>query len=115
GYVKITFRARQEMKPLKLILGLALVAPVAAAPLTRPYIVEHYDVHLTPDLAAKRMAGEVTIKLTSRTDRLDAIELDAGDLQIASVKEGQAALYFERKDKVLIVAMSSPVYRNDHR
>jgi aminopeptidase N len=103
------------MKSLKLILGLALLGPAAAAPLTRPYIVEHYDVHLAPDLAAKRMAGEVTIKLTSRTDRLDAIELDAGDLQIASVKEGQAALYFERKDKTLIVAMNSPVFKNDHR
>jgi aminopeptidase N len=103
------------MKSLTAILGLALAASVAAAPLTRPYAVEHYDVHLTPDLSAKRMAGEVTIRLTSRTDRLDAIELDAGDMQIASVKEGQAALYFERKEKILIVAMRSPVYKNDHR
>jgi len=90
------------MKSLTAIFGLALLGPAAAAPLTRPYMVEHYDVHLTPDLAAKRMAGEVTVKLTSRTDRLDAIELDAGDMQIASVKEGQAALYFERKEKILI-------------
>jgi len=103
------------MRSLTGILGLALIGPAAAAPLTRPYMVEHYDVHLTPDLAAKRMAGEATIKLTSRTDRLDAIELDAGDMQIASVKEGQAALYFERKEKILIVAMNSPVYKNDHR
>jgi len=103
------------MKSLTAILGLALAASVAAAPLTRPYAVEHYDVHLTPDLSAKRMAGEVTIRLTSRTDRLDAIELDAGDIEIASVKEGQAALYFERKEKILIVAMRSPVYKNDHR
>jgi len=103
------------MKSLTAIFGLALLGPAAAAPLTRPYMVEHYDVHLTPDLAAKRMAGEVTVKLTSRTDRLDAIELDAGDMQIASVKEGQAALYFERKEKILIVAMNSPVYKNDHR
>lgn len=103
------------MKSLTAIFGLALLGPAAAAPLTRPYMVEHYDVHLTPDLAAKRMAGEVTVKLTSRTDRLDAIELDAGDMQIASVKEGQAALYFERKEKILIVAMNSPVFKNDHR
>jgi len=103
------------MKSLTAMLGLALLGPAAAAPLTRPYIVEHYDVHLRPDLAARRMAGEVTIKLTSRTDRLDAIELDAGDIEIASVKEGQAALYFERKEKILIVAMHSPVYKNDHR
>jgi aminopeptidase N len=103
------------MKFLKAILGLALAGPATAAPLTRPYVVEHYDVHLTPDLAAKRMAGEVSIKLTSRADRLDAVELDAGDMKIASVKEGQAGLYFERKEKILIVAMRSPVYKNDHR
>lgn len=103
------------MKFLKLILGLALLGPAAAAPLSRPYSVEHYEVHLTPDLAAQRMAGEVTIKLTSRTDRLEAVELDAGEMQIASVKEGQSALYFERKEKILIVAMSSPVFKNDRR
>ena len=104
------------MKSLPAILGLALMGPVAAAPLTRPYVVEHYDVRITPDLAAKRMAGEVTIKLTSRTDRLEAIELDAGsDMEIASVKEGQSALYFERKEKILIVVMRSPVYKTDHR
>ncbi len=57
-------------------------------------MVEHYDVHLKPDLAAKRMAGEASIKLTSRADRLDAVELDAGEMEIASVKDGQTALYF---------------------
>ena len=94
---------------------MAMIGPAAAAPLTRPYTVEHYDVHLTPDLAAKHMAGEVTIKLTSRTERVDALELDVGDMQIASVKEGQAALYFERKEKTLIVALRTPIYKNDHR
>jgi aminopeptidase N len=100
---------------LVIIGGLAFLGPVAAAPLSRPYLVEHYDVHLTPDLAAKRMAGEATIKLTSRTERLDAVELDVGDMQIVSVKEGQAGLYFERKEKTLIVVFRSPVFQNDHR
>jgi len=103
------------MKFLTAMFGLALAGPAAAAPLPRPYVVEHYDVHLAPDLANKRMAGEVTIRLTSRTGRLAAIELDVGDMQIASVKEGQSALYFERKDKTLIVAMRTPVFQNDHR
>jgi aminopeptidase N len=97
------------------VIGLALVGPAAAAPLSRPYVVEHYDVHLTPDLVAKRMAGEVTIKLTSRIERLDVVELDVGDMEIASVKEGQVARYFERKEKTLIVVLPSPVFKNDHR
>lgn len=103
------------MRTLTAMLGLALVGPASAAPLTRPYVVEHYDVHLTPDLAVKRMAGEVSIKLTGRTERLDAVELDAGDMEITSVKEGQTALYFERKDKKLIVVLASPVFKDDHR
>ncbi|MEI9973425.1 MAG: M1 family aminopeptidase [Ignavibacteriota bacterium] len=98
-----------------LILALVLAVPAAAVPPSRPYTVEHYDVHLTPDFAAKRVAGEVVIKLTSRIDRLDAVELDAGDMEIASVKEGPAAAYFERKDQFLVVALASPAYKNDKR
>ena len=103
------------MKFLTAMLGLALAAPVAAAPLPRPYVVEHYDAHLAPDLANKRLTGDVSIRLTSRADRLDAVELDVGDMQIFSVKEGQSGLYFERKDKTLIVAMRTPVFKDDHR
>jgi aminopeptidase N len=103
------------LRRLAVLIGLALVGPAAAAPLSRPYVVEHYDVHLTPDLAAKRMAGEVTIKLTSRIERLDVVELDVGEMEIASVKEGQAARYFERKEKTLIVVLPSPVFKNDRR
>ena len=92
-----------------------LIGSAAAAPLSRPYSVEHYDVHLTPDFAAKRVAGEATIKLTSRIERLDVVELDVGDMEIASVKEGQAARYFERKEKTLMVVLPTPVYKNDRR
>ena len=62
------------MKSLAALLALA--AALTGAPLPRPYTVEHYDVHLTPDLAAQHIAGEVTIRLRSQIDRLDAVELD---------------------------------------
>ena len=39
------------------------------------------------------VAGEVTIKLSSRIDRLDAVELDAGDMEISAVKEAAEARY----------------------
>jgi aminopeptidase N len=98
------------------LLGLALVSPAVAIPPSRPYAVEHYDVHLTPDLAAKRMSGEVSIKLTSRIERLDVAELDVGaDMQIDSVKEGQAPRYFEHKEKTLMVVLPLPLYKNDHK
>jgi aminopeptidase N len=103
------------MRILATLFGLALISLAGAAPLSRPYAVEHYDVRLKPDLSAKRMAGEATLRIASRTDRLDAVELDAGDMEIASVKAGQSALYFERKDKTLIVALRTPLFKGDHR
>jgi aminopeptidase N len=103
------------MKALAAIAGLALLGTLAAAPLPRPYVVEHYDVHLVPDLVAKSLAGEVTIRLTSRIDRLDVVELDAGDIHIDSIKEGEAARYFERKEKTLIVVLQAPAYKNERR
>jgi aminopeptidase N len=103
------------MRTLAAMLGLAVLGPLAAAPLPRPYLVEHYDVHLVPDLAAQRMAGEVSIRLASRIDRLDAVELDAGDLEIVSVREGPAARYFERKAKLLIVVLAAPAHKDDRR
>lgn len=103
------------MKPLAAIFGLTLMGPLGAAPLPRPYSVDHYDVRLTPDFAGKQISGEATIRLTSRTERLDAIELDSGALDIGSVKEGQAARYFERKEKSVIVVLGSPAFKGDHR
>ena len=97
------------------ILALAVAIPALAVPPSRPYSVDHYDVHLTPDLAAKRMAGEIAIRLTSHIERLDLVELDAGDMEIASVKDGQAALYFERKGPLLMVALPTPAFNNDKR
>jgi len=37
------------MRSLAALAGLAILGPLAAAPLPRPYLVEHYDVHLVPD------------------------------------------------------------------
>jgi len=101
------------MRVLAAIFGLS--CGLLAAPLSRPYRVTHYDVRLTPDLAAKQLSGEVTIRLTSHIERLDVVELDAGDMQIVSVKEGQQGRYFERKDKTVIVVLATPAYENQER
>src|SRR5579863_3315807 len=103
------------MKISAIVIAITWIGPLIAAQPPRPYGVESYDVRLAPDLAAKRMAGEVTIRLASRIDRLDGVELDAGDMEIVSVKEGQATRYFERKEKALIVVLESPAYKGDRR
>ena len=98
-----------------LVLPLCLLSVALAAPLPRNYAVEHYDVSITPDLAAKRLTGEVTIRFHSRITRLDALELDAGALQILSVTDNQAPQWSERKGTLLIVVLTNPVRTGEHR
>ena len=103
------------MKSLAALPALALAASLTAAPLPRPYTVEHYDVHLTPDLAAQRIAGEVTMRLRSQIDRLDAVELDTGSLEILSVLENQRTPYFEHNGGRLIIDLATPAYKREVR
>ena len=101
------------MKRLAILTILAGAAWADQAP--RPYQVESYVVRLTPDLAAKKVAGEAVIRFTSRIDRLDAVELDAGGLRIESVMEGQERRYFERKGEGLIVVLPTPGRKGEPR
>ncbi len=94
---------------------LAAAALGIAAPLQRNFAVEHYEVTLQPDLAARTLAGEVSIRFHSRIDRLSALEFDAGSLEIGSVTEGGAAQYTERRGALLIVVLSKPVNSGEQR
>ncbi len=84
----------------------AVVTTAGAAPLQRNFAVEHYDVTIQPDLAAKSLTGEVSIRFHSRIDRLSALELDAGAMEIASVTGNGGAQYTERRGAVLVVVLS---------
>jgi aminopeptidase N len=98
-----------------LLLASIFLTPLISAPLPRPYTVEHYDVHLTPDLAAQRITGEVTIRLRSTIERMDAIELDVGALEISSVLEGQRKPYFEHNGDRLVVDLAAPAFNQEVR
>jgi aminopeptidase N len=76
-----------------------------AAPLQRNFAVEHYDVSIQPDLAKKSLTGEVSIRFHSRIDRLSALELDAGAMEITSVSGNGGAQYTERRGAVLVVVL----------
>ncbi|HLK64644.1 MAG TPA: M1 family aminopeptidase [Bryobacteraceae bacterium] len=86
-----------------------------AVPLPRNYAVEHYEVTITPDLAQKRLTGEVTIRLHSRIERLEALELDAGGLTVSSVSDNQEPQWFERKGALLIVILTKPLHSEEQR
>ena len=92
---------------LTLLLGCSL--SVLAAPPPRSYDVEHYEVKIEPDLAARRLKGEVTIQLHSIVDGLDALELDAGSLQVSAAVEEFASLRFERRGELLVVHPDKPI------
>jgi aminopeptidase N len=90
--------------------------PLGAAPLTRPYTAENYEVSIRPDLAKQRLYGEVGIRFHSQADTaISALELDAGGLEITSVVEGQNPQPFERDHSILVVVLTNPVRPEEHR
>jgi len=92
------------------------IFPLLAAPLQRPYTVDSYDVSIQPDLMKQHVTGEATIRFHSRVDTsISALELDAGELQIASVVEGDAKQFFERKGSTLGIVLTTPLHPDEHR
>jgi aminopeptidase N len=92
------------------------IIPLLAAPLPRPYTVENYEVSIQADLVKQRLSGEVKIRFHSQVETaISALELDAGGLQVASVLEGQASLWFERKGSTLVVVLTNPLLPDEHR
>jgi aminopeptidase N len=92
------------------------IVPLGAAPLTRLYVTENYDVSIRPDLAKQRLYGEVRIRFHSQADTpISALELDAGELQITSVVEGQAPQWFERNARTLGVVLTNPLRPDEPR
>ena len=100
---------------MRFVLLVALCALLCAVPPPRQYDVDHYDVHLQPDLTAKRLAGEETIEFHSVADGLDTIELDASALNVSAVVEDFASLPFERRGELLIVHENKPVRLGEER
>ena len=81
----------------------------------RPYDVEHYGVLIKPDLAAKRIEGEVTIQLRSLADKLDTVVLDSGELMIDEVFEEKSVLRHSASEKTLSISLGKPAAKGDVR
>jgi len=103
------------MKCFATLCWIAAAAAAHATPLARNFAVEHYDVLIQPDLASKSLTGEVSIRLHSRIDRLSAVELDAGALEIGAVTVDGAAQYKERRGALLIVVLSKALNDGEQR
>ena len=106
---------RRMMRIANCLVWSAII-PLEAAPLTRLYTAENYDVTIQPDLAKQRLYGEVRIRFHSQAGTaISALELDAGGLQITSVVEGQAPQSFEQNHGRLFVVLSNPLRLDEQR
>jgi aminopeptidase N len=70
----------------------------------------HYDVKLEPDMGAQRLSGHVAIRFQFTTQyaalsNTNVVELDAGELEITSVKEGKQRLSYSKEGKRLSITM----------
>lgn len=82
---------------------------VQAAP-SRGFDVLHYRVALVPDIASKRVQGQQTVRFKAE-QALFSLVLDAGDLEVISVKQGARALPFAQADQQLRITLASPLKR----
>src|SRR5580658_10189772 len=97
-------------------LAFGVIVSLEAAPASRLYTVDNYDVSIQPDLTKQLLYGEARIRFHTQGDTaISALELDAGGLQITAVVEGQAPQYFERKGSLLVVVLTNPLHAEEHR
>ena len=96
---------RHLIGPVLLLQGLLVHAAGEVATQPQPTI-RHYDVRLTPDLAAGTLGGQVRLLLAASGGVARRLQLDAGPaLFIESVQEAGRALNFERLAQRLIVQL----------
>ena len=97
---------------------LALSAAPADSPASAPgadFDIQSYSAEIDVRPAEKSVAGEVTIVLESRAERLSEVVLDAPGLTIASVREGDRSLMHRSEDGRLRVALDPPARRGETR
>lgn len=82
---------------------------VHAAP-SRGFDVLHYTVALVPDIQAQRVQGQQTVHFRA-AHALSTLTLDAGTLEVTSVKQGGRALAFAQADQQLHITLSTPLKR----
>lgn len=91
---------------LPLLLGCCVVH--AAPP--RGFDVLHYSVALVPDIAAKRVQGQQTVRFKAE-QVLSTFTLDAGTLEVTSVTQDGRALAFAQAGRQLHITLATPLQR----
>ncbi len=79
------------------------------------YDVLHYEADIQPDLFAYTISGTVIIKLIRLASNLSEIELDANELTIDGVSEGDVSQAFQTTPGHLLVRLSRPAAKGEVR
>lgn len=87
----------------------------AAKSQTNSFDVIHYDARIEPDMATKSVRGRLLIEFNSSVNNLAEIRLNAGALNIDSVRDGKSLLKFERKDSLLHINLTRPAKLKEKR
>ncbi len=94
--------------------GLLIAASIVFVPsgafaresaLNAAFDVIEYRARIEPDIANKSLSGQVAIRFRQRTADLQTLRLNAGELQVTSVKERGIALPFRRTGDMLEVVL----------
>ncbi len=107
---------KQIIHFIKAIVLLTIIAfSINVKAQTAPFDVINYDAKIQPDLTNKTVKGEVSIQFISLKDNLIGIQLNAGSLEIDSIREGKHILKFEKKDSLLNITLVSSAKLNEKR
>ncbi len=85
-----------------------LLPTTALASTDRAVDILHYDVALVPDIAGKRVTGQMSITLKPTHTDVTAVGLDSGELNVTSVTRNNRALPFEQHDGRLHITLDQP-------
>ncbi len=70
--------------------------------------VINYTAQIEPDIPKREVKGKVSLQFISLVNNLRELQLNAGVMEIDSVRENKTALNFEKKDSILIVSFRRP-------
>lgn len=81
-----------------ILLLISFSLPLIASGADAKIDVRHYDAFIEPNLSEQTIAGEVSISFASRVNGLSEVALDAQEIEVEGVSEGDGQLKFETKE-----------------
>ena len=108
-------RAARLLRLSVVLLSLLTIDARAQDTAHSAFDVLHYDAQVEPDIPNKSITGKVLIQLVSTITKLEAVDLDCGELTIESVRENGAPQKFVKNGERLHIVLSRPAKAGEKR